>query len=113
MISWPAVFKYADDPELDYYEDLEALEKEMLQTHLTNLAGGYLLDSNGEVYTVSAIHNGKPELLGTGRSKTLEQVLGLVKAHAAHADHCCVAKLWAPTIPEALQIIHSIYLESR
>ena len=113
MISWPAVFKHTNDPELDYYEDLEALEKDMLQNYPATLAGGYLLDSNGEVYTVSAMHNGKLDLLDTGRSKTLEQVLGLVKAHAAQAEHCCVAKLWAPSIPEAVQIVHSISLETR
>ena len=44
----------------------------------------------------------------TGDIKSLEEILGLVKAHAAQAGSCCVAKLYAPTIPDAYKIVQSL-----
>ena len=43
-----------------------------------------------------------------GDTMSLEQVLGLVKAHTAQTGACCVAKLYAPTIKDALEMLRAI-----
>ena len=41
-------------------------------------------------------------------SKLLQEILGLVKAHAAQQGFCCVAKLYALSIVETLKIVESL-----
>jgi len=108
MIDWPAVLRHANDPELDYFENLEAFENSISQNMLGVDADDVFIDSSGKVYVLSRTGAGKVQLRDSGKRETLEEVLALVKAHAAHAEYCCVAKLWVPTIREALSIVHSV-----
>ena len=104
MITWPAILVHADDPELDYLASSEVLEN-----HLFDLdESDRLIDSNGIVFSVSSGNMGEALLHNTGEIRSLDQVLGLVKAHAAQAEYCCVAKLWAPTIADAYSIVSSL-----
>ena len=108
MVDWPVILKHANDPELDYFEDLEKLRTSIEQFGVGSFEDDYLIDSGGKVYALDTNDAGKVVLKDLDRLKTLEQVLGLVKAHAAQAEFCCVAKLWAPTIREALAIVPSV-----
>jgi hypothetical protein len=38
----------------------------------------------------------------------LQEILGLIKAHAAQKGSCCVAKLYAPTIVDAFKMVESL-----
>lgn len=113
MINWPGVLKHADDPELDYFENLG----EFANSSANNLSVGderaHFIDSQGQVYDLRQTESGAIRLEDTGERRTLEQVLGLVKAHAAQAEYCCVAKLWAPTIRDAISIVRSVSEENR
>lgn len=108
MITWPAVLKHADDPELDYFENQEALETSMAHQLIEFEDSTYLVDAIGVVFSLNLSEAGKVVLRDTNDQLTLEQVLGLVKAHAAQAEYCCIAKLWAPTIADAYAIIRSL-----
>ena len=108
MISWPGVIQHADDPELDYFENPEAFENSAMGSVSAFDENTLFIDSEGHVYELRYTDSGTTQLRDTGKHRTLEQVLGLVKAHAAHAEHCCVAKLWAPTIHDAISIVRSV-----
>jgi len=113
VISWPGVLKHADDPELDFFEDQEAFEKSVTGNIPMLDDKDCLIDSLGQVYDLRYSASGTTELQDTGERRTLEQVLGLVKAHAAQAEHCCVAKLWAPTIRDAITIVRAVSEENQ
>jgi len=113
VISWPGVLNHADDPELDYFEDLEAFNKSVKHNIASFDEKDCFIDSRGEVYDLRYSAPGAVELQDTGERRTLEQVLGLVKAHAAQAEHCCVAKLWAPTIRDAITIVRAVSEENQ
>ncbi len=44
----------------------------------------------------------------TAATRTLIEVLGLVKAHAAQSGSCCVAKLYAASIRQAIELVKSV-----
>ena len=112
MISWPGVIQHADDPELDYLETPEAFEISATSNVSAFDENTLFIDSKGLVYELHQTDSGATRLRDTGERRTLEQVLGLVKAHAAHAEQCCVAKLWAPTIRDAISIVRSVSEEN-
>ena len=112
MISWPGVIQHADDPELDYLETPEAFEISATGSVSAFDENTLFIDSEGHVYELHRTDSGATQLRDTGKRQTLEQVLGLVKAHAAHAEHCCIAKLWAPTIRDAISIVRSVSEEN-
>lgn len=109
MINWPALIKHAEDAELDYVEDLQAWESDSERCTFDYDESDYMIDSTGAVFSLVAKTNRNrvvPE--PTGEYKSLEQVLGLVKAHAAQADFCCVAKLFAPSIVDAMAMVKAL-----
>ena len=102
-IRWPAVIRHGDDPELSYIPDRSAWQ-EFLNDDLS--MDDSLIDSAGHHYSIDSSGD-DPRLEAVG-SVTLSELLGLVKAHAAHRGSCCVAKLYAPTIAEAMKIVASL-----
>ena len=105
LVNWPGVVRHAHDAELDYVEDQSAWEgaKTMLASGCDE--SDTLLDATGAVFAFVCDPRGEVRLQATGKIRTLQEVLGLVKAHAAQADSCCVAKLFAPSIVEAFRIV--------
>lgn len=108
MITWPAILVHADDPELDYFASRALLEKHLKQRLIETGSNDYLVDSKGFVFSLSRENTGEVLLRKTGEKQSLDQVLGLVRAHASRAGYCCVAKLWAPTIVEAYAIVDAL-----
>jgi len=107
-INWPAIVKYTDDAELTYFNGQTEWENN-INLRLTDFEEtDYLIDSSGAIYSLIQTENDNviPKL--TGNSKTLNEVLGLVKEHASQAGSCCVAKLYAPTIEDAFKIVQSL-----
>ena len=108
MVSWPAIIKYSGDSELIYISDQVEWENDIDLHSSEYEETDYLLDSSGEIYTLlekeSFFINPKPN----GDSKSLKEILGLVKAHATQQGSCCVAKLYAPSIIEAFKIVESL-----
>lgn len=99
---FPAVVRHVNDPELSYLESADALlEMERIELDDTDL----IIDSEGQTYRVGQ-DDGKMTYLPT-KITSLNDFLGLVKAHAANRGSCCVAKLYAPDYAEAFKIIAS------
>lgn len=101
-IHWPAILQFAGEAELAYLGD-----KTQLQAHLDQ--SGYshpqdrLIDSNGAIF----------ELIGASTRPThqhvnLAELLEIIRAHAAQQRQCCIAKLAAPTIAEAIRLVESL-----
>ena len=108
MVNWPAVIKFSGDAELIYVADQAEWENDPDLYSADYSEADYLVDSAGDVYrlTIKADKRVKPEW--TGEARALLQMLGLVKAHAAQSGCCCVSKLHAPSIREALEIVAAV-----
>ena len=108
MVMWPAIIKHADDAELVYINDQAEWDSDADLHFFDYDDADYMLDSAGELYTLTDRQNGivTPQLIG--RAMPLQDILGLVKAHASHKGSCCVAKLYAPSIDEAYKIVESL-----
>lgn len=105
--AWPAIFRSSGDRELVYIESRHQLRQ--LVGQLPGLGDGedQLIDSVGWTFSV-AEREGDFEIQSSGYRQTLEQILELVRDHAAQEGACCVAKLYAPSIPEAIAIVASM-----
>ena len=108
MVSWPAIIKHSDDPELIYVSNQIEWDNDVELHYFEYDDTDFLLDSSGKIYTLQEIKNSLIKPVPNGDSKSLQEILGLVKAHAAQQGSCCVAKLYAPSILEALKIVASL-----
>lgn len=107
-MNWPGFIRYSDDAELSYVSDQSEWDSNADLHHYEYDESDYLVDSSGEIYSLVKRQDDcvKPER--SGRTIGLQDILGLVKAHAAQRGSCCVAKIYAPTISEAFKIIESL-----
>ena len=103
-INWPAIIRHGEDPELSFIADQSAWLQYI--SHEDPVTDDSVIDSSGHRYSIIR-HGGEFRLQAAG-SVTLTELLGLVKAHAAASGSCCVAKLYAPTIDEAMKIVASL-----
>ena len=106
-MKWPCVIKHADDDELVYLEDLSTWEDDEELQDFEYDQTDFLIDATGAVYGFES-DGSSVVLVSRDRSMALNDVLGLVKAHAATKGSCCVAKLYAPTILDAFIIVKSM-----
>ena len=103
-IHWPAIIRHGEDPELSYIADQSAWLE--FTSHENAGEDDAVIDSTGHQYSI--VGHGSEIRLETSATITLNELLGLVKAHAAAKGSCCVAKLYAPTIDEAMKIVASL-----
>jgi len=103
-INWPAIIRHGEDPELIFIADRSAWLEYI--SHEDPATDDSVIDSSGDQYGIIR-HGGDIRLQAAG-SITLTGLLGLVKAHASASGSCCVAKLYAPTIDEAMKIVASL-----
>ena len=68
----------------------------------------YLIDSSGNLYSLSKRNNGYVEPKKNGNAMPLSEILELIKAYAAQNGECCVSKMYAPTIDDAFKIVASL-----
>lgn len=108
MINWPGIIKHSDDAELVYVRDQDEWDN-TADLHLFDYDGSdYLVDSSGKSYSLTTRINAQVEPQPRSETLGLQDILGLVKAHAALKGSCCVAKLYAPSINEAFKIVESM-----
>jgi hypothetical protein len=99
LILWPAIIHHAGQAELIYIKDeLQWLAHVQAPQHFH--AQDRLIDSTGHIYSLA---NGNPKL--TDRVVNLDELLNLIRAHAAEAGQCCVAKFSAASIPQAIRTL--------
>ena len=106
--NWPCIIKHSDDAELVYVSNQAVWDNDIDLHDFEYDESDYLIDSSGRLFSLTARENGcvKPEPCGDAMA--LQDILGLIKAHAAQKGSCCVAKLYAPTIEEAFKIVASM-----
>lgn len=100
---WPAIIKHQGDAELTYIHDQDVWEITSQSGETVFDETDLLIDSSGNTFSIS-----DTELVDNKETQGLENILGLVKAHAAQAGSCCVAKLYAPSIKDAFEIVKSM-----
>ena len=107
-IHWPAFIQFAGQAELVFVAD-EAVWKSDPHLHAyAYQAADRLVDSRGELYAFGRdgpIALPKP----TGQKLMLDELLHLVRAHAAQAGLCCITKLSAPSIAEAVRLVGTLH----
>lgn len=101
QIRWPTVLKLHGADELTYLQDTESWRRDphLQATQLT--AEDCLIDSTGRGFRIGTTG----AFIASGRQFGLAEVLQLVRRHAAQDGACCVAKLDAPSIPEAIAMV--------
>ena len=108
VVTWPAVISISGDAELIYVADQHDWE-DAAELHLLAYdEADYLLDACGSAYRLTTKEDNRVMPEPTGETRTLTEVLGLVKAHAAQSGSCCVSKLYAPTIQAAIEMVWSL-----
>lgn len=108
MITWPAILKHSDDDELIYISSQSAWNNDADLHTVDYNEADFLIDLSGKMFRLTSKENQRVVPEDSGDKMELEQVLGLVKAHAAQKGSCCVAKLYAPSIAEAFKIVASL-----
>ena len=108
MINWPGIIKFNNDPELIYIENQTQWDKDNNFFYNDFNESDYLIDASGNVYSLIHNSNGIISLKLTNKTKTLHEILDIVKNHAAHLNSCCVSKLYASSIKDAYNLVNSI-----
>lgn len=105
---WPCVIQHADDAELIFVRDQTEWSETKDLHEVEYDKADRLIDASGRVYSLTVRNHDliKPE--PSGETLSLAEVLGLVKAHAAQQGSCCVAKLYAPTIIDAFEMVAAL-----
>jgi hypothetical protein len=107
-VNWPGIVKHSDDAELIYVCDQAEWDNEDDLARFEYDDSDVLIDSTGQVFGLSRRENGGVEPVPRENTMSLAEILGLVKAHAACKGSCCVAKIYAPTIVDAFEIVASL-----
>lgn len=108
LVNWPGIVKHEGDAELVYVLDQSEWD------HSTDLhtfeyeEADHLVDSSGNIFSLTHRIDNHVIPEATGKNMPVNEVLGLVKAHASQAGSCCVAKLYTPSVSDALEIVRSL-----
>lgn len=108
LLIWPAIIKYPDDAELLYIHSQAEWNSDTGLRSFNYDEDDYLIDSIGNIFTLTTRIDNSVQPKYCENNKTLDDILGLVKAHASQAGSCCVSKLYAPSITEAFNIVKSL-----
>lgn len=93
---WPALIRHHGNAELEYIPDAVAFRAWQPAT----LTPATLIDVIGQAFELSA----RKHLLPTTKLP-LEEMLELIRAHAALEGICCTTKLGASNIPSAMALL--------
>ena len=105
---WPAIIKYAGQAELAYVKNQVEWDADAHLHGFRYEKADVLIDSNGEIYTLSNAVNGSVMPESTGKFAELEEVIEIVRAHAAQMGSCCVSKFSALSIREAVCAVSAL-----
>ena len=118
FVCWPALLCITNDAELLTVNSADQLANQQWRDDAGLFAevgiapkfgnGMELIDSVGRVFTVLANDQDSFDCLYADRRYGLAEVIQLVQQHAALHGHCCVAKIGAGSIPQAIQIVEHL-----
>jgi hypothetical protein len=104
-ISWPALLQYVGDDELLYVASLQDWDNDRDLHACRYEAEDRLIDSAGQVFSLVAGDTGRVHIQELGERLDLASVLELVRAHESQMGSCCVAKLYANSIVQAIEML--------
>lgn len=107
-LHWPGIIKHSGDAELTYVNSQAEWDNDADLHSFEYEESDCLIDSSGNIFNLAKPETDSVKLRPSGKSMMLDEILGLIKAHAAQKGSCCVAKLYAPTIDEAFKIVASL-----
>ena len=110
-INWPAILNYSGDAELLYLNSQSEWDSDQGLHSFSYDENDCLIDSSGNIYSLIYKIDKTVQPVFTNKTKTLDEILGLIKAHASQTDSCCVAKLYAPSISDAFKMIEALSTE--
>ena len=107
-IQWPALIKYFGDAELTFVRDAAAwAEDSQLASQQYHLLDR-LIAADGRSYALTTGPDGKVSPVFDGNILTLEVLLEAVREHASQQGQCCVAKLAASNLAQAIGLVETI-----
>lgn len=106
-INWPAILKYKGENELAYVSSRSDWDSDADLHALAYEIDDQLIDSQGFVYSLSCRKNNRVVPEQTNRCLSLPEVSELIKKHLSEQGSCCVSSFFAPSIKEAIAMMHS------
>lgn len=108
LLNWPGIIKHSGDAELTYVSGQTEWDNDADLHYFEFDESDCLIDSTGNLFNLTKREDKYVTPEPSGRSMPLDEILALIKAHAAQKGSCCVAKIYAPTIDEAFRIVESL-----
>ena len=111
MVAWPALIKYVGDDELTFVSSSEELNDHPDLLDVQFNPCDVLIDTVGKVHSLwkglsrIEIPQESMEIL------SLDSIVDLVRRHASTRGECCISKITAPNISEAVALVK--HMESR
>jgi hypothetical protein len=107
-INWPAIIKFDGDAELIYIHDETDWAHNADSDHSRYQPGDTLIDSRGRLYPLSATVNDRALPEPASGKLSQEDIITLVREHAAQAGNCCIEKISAPSIKDVIELVKSL-----
>jgi len=121
LIQWPVLIRVADDAEMLVVESAATLDNPAWrdesglffhqvsdQTKAESSESPELVDSVGKVFSVRVRNDGSIEYLSKDHCYGVSEVVRFVQQHAALQGHCCVSKLGARSIQQAITLVEQL-----
>lgn len=108
LVSWPAIIKFDGDAELTFIRDQADWEQNAEYHHFQYQAGDTLIDSTGQLFSLTAQAVGYALPEPVRHILSFEDIVTLVRAHAAQTGTCCIEKISAPSIKDVIELVESL-----
>lgn len=102
MIIWPALLKFTGDDELLFVANQQAWDSEASVYAASSQPEDILVDSQGAKFELKKNSANTLEPVASQQFIELDSLLALIKLHQSQSGACCAAKLYFPTIAEAV-----------
>lgn len=113
MIQWPAIIKHDGEDELIYVSSLSEWQRdeEMLLYIFTER--DILIDSSGQVFSLTDVQQNIADNNDILDNKCLatvnaDNIMELVRAHAAIIGSCCIEKMHARSAIQAIKLVKDL-----
>lgn len=110
MIHWPAIIKYSNDDELTFVGSIEEWNKNPELHRFGYALEDVLVDSTGQVFALTDVNNDIVTPRKSGNGLNLDEIINLVRKHASVCGQCCISKINAGNIGNAIQLVEGISL---
>src|SRR5450830_1231056 len=102
QLIWPAIIHYHGQAELAFIADQLAWEKGQYLQAVRYHPSDALIDAEGCLYQILTNADGSVSLQRLNEKASLQEVIEMIRAHAAELGACCVAKFSATSIQDAI-----------